>query len=107
MPSSEESHQVQGRGGVIGYGWDAMAYKMTLPPDFPYGIEPETINDNSSTLDIFYKAIDIMASESQVLILINTGISLYLPSYYKKVYSKIMLKYDQLNLNIPFLVILI
>jgi len=67
---------------------------MTLPPDIPYGIEPETIIDNSSTLDNFYKAIEIMASESQVLILINSGYS-YFSSPYKNVYPKIMNKLEK------------
>ena len=93
MTSSEESYQVQGKGGV-GYAGDATAYKMTLPPDFPYGIEPETIIDNSSTLDNFYKAIDIMASESQVLILINYSLT-YLSSNYKNVCLKIMNKLEK------------
>ena len=93
MTSSEESYQVQGKGGIR-FDGEAMAYKLTLPPDFPYGIEPETISDNSSTLDNFYKAIDIMASESQVLILINSN-TFYSSSDYKNVYSKIMNKLEK------------
>ena len=78
MTSSEESYQVQGKGGIYSaYSGDAMAYKITLPPDFPYGIEPKTISDNSFTLDNFYKAIDFMASESQVLILIHSILTLF------------------------------
>ena len=65
-----------------------MMYELTLPTDFPYGIEPETIIDKSPTLEYFSKAIDIMASESQVLILINYS-TFNLPSDYKNVYSKI------------------
>ena len=94
MTSSEESYQVQGKGGLF-HGGDATAYKLTLPPDFPYGIEPETISDNSRTLDNFYKAIDIMDSENQVLILINYRISFFSPSIYKNVYSKIMNKLEK------------
>ena len=96
MTSSEESYQIQGRGGVSAtYGGDAMAYKLTLPPDFPYGIEPETIIDNSPTLDNFSKAIDIMASESQVLILINSSNCSF--SYYQKVYSQLVNKLEKDN----------
>ena len=89
--SSEESYQIQGKGG-IDFG-DAMAYKMTLPPDFPYGIVPETIIDNSPTLDNFSKAIAIMASESQVLILISS--SSYTSFRYKKVYSQLVNKLEK------------
>ena len=96
MTSSEESYQVQGKGGIYSaYSGDAMAYKITLPPDFPYGIEPKTISDNSFTLDNFYKAIDFMASESQVLILINHGGISDSYSHYKIVYSKIMNKLEK------------
>ena len=93
MTSSEESYQVKGKGGILNVLGDATTYKMTLPPDFPYGIEPETIIDNSRTLDSFYKAIDIMASESQVLILMNS--TSYSSSSYKKVYRKIMNKLEK------------
>ena len=94
MTSSEKSYQIKGKGGVANFGsGDAMAYKLTLPPDFPYGIEPETIIDNSSTLDYFHKAIDIMAGESQVLILIDSyRLSI---SVKKNVYSQIVNKLEK------------
>jgi hypothetical protein len=95
VTSSEKSYQIQGKGGVAS-GGNGMAYKMTLPPDFLYGIEPETIIDNSSTLDFFYKAIDIMASESQVLILINHIYNYSSSAYaYKNVYSQIVNKLEK------------
>ena len=79
--SREESFQIQGMGGCVGLQTgESMTYKLTMPPDFPYGIEPDSIIDNSSTFANFYKTIDIMASESQVLILIH---KLLLPSEYK------------------------
>ena len=86
MTSSETSIQIYGKGGVGYHGGDEMAYKMTLPPDYPYGIEPETITDHSTTFDYFFKAIDIMANESQVLILINSNM---LDSYYENAVSQI------------------
>ena len=92
MTSSEESYQVQGKGGVS-YAVDTMAYKLTLPPDFPYGIEPETIFDNSRTADNFHKAIDIMASESQVLILIASFS--YAPLTGEVIYSQIVNKLEK------------
>ena len=93
VTSSKESYQILGKGGVQGgfSGGDAMAYKLTLPPNFPYGIEPKTITENSTalntTLDYFYKAIEIMASESQVLILIS---SQFLETGYANVLSLIV-----------------
>ena len=84
--SSEESFQVQGMGGCTGRytGVYMAAYKLTLPPDFPYGIEPDTIIDNSTTFANFYKAINIMANESQVLILIQSVLD------YKNAYCHIV-----------------
>ena len=69
-----------------------MTYKLTLPPDFPYGIEPETIIDYSPTLENFSKAIDIMASESQVLILINSRVHYNNNS---QLYSQLMAKLEK------------
>ena len=89
----KKSFQIKGKGGIGFRGGDAMAYKLTLPPDFPNGIEPETIIDNSSTLNGFYKAINIMASESQVLILIDSYNLSY--SAYETVYSQIVYKLEK------------
>ena len=91
----KKSFRIKGKGGIGFRGGDAMAYKLTLPPDFPYGIEPETIIDQSSTLNCFYKAINIMASESQVLILIDSYNLSY--SAYETVYSQIVYKLEKDN----------
>ena len=41
MAEEELTFQVKGKGGLITPDYpraDAMSYKLTLPPDYPYGI---------------------------------------------------------------------
>ena len=93
MTSGEKSFQIKGKGGIAFGGGDVMMYELTLPTDFPYGIEPETIIDKSPTLEYFSKAIDIMASESQVLILIASFS--YAPLTGEVIYSQIVNKLEK------------
>ena len=93
MTSGEKSFQIKGKGGIAFGGGDVMMYELTIPTDFPYGIEPETIIDKSTTLEYFSKAIDIMASESQVLILIANYS--YAPSAGDLLYSQIVNKLEK------------
>ena len=88
----KKSFQIKGKGGIAFGGGDVMMYELTLPTDFPYGIEPETIIDKSPTLEYFSKAIDIMASESQVLILIANFS--YAPLTGEVIYSQIVNKLE-------------
>ena len=49
-----------------------MSYQLKLSKDHPDGQTPQTIEDYSSDLRKFQKALDIIADESQVLILTDT-----------------------------------
>ena len=74
LTETEEPLEVKGKGGVVtyaGYGY-SMNYVISLPKDHPDGQPPQTIKGNESDFRYFEKALDIMAAESQVLILVDT-----------------------------------
>ena len=72
MTDTEEPLQVKVKGGVYTDGGDSMNYVISLPKDHPDGQAPQTITGNRSDFRDFQKALDIMAAESQVLILVGT-----------------------------------
>ena len=74
LTDTEEPLQVKGKGGVNDYssGGESMIYVISLPKDHPDGYAPQTIIGNINDFRDFEKALDIMATEIQVLILVDT-----------------------------------
>lgn len=78
MKNKEDPLQVKAKGGNRFneklFNDYAMNSFITLPKDHPDGEAPQTISGSERDYRYFEKALDIMAAERQVLILVDTGI---------------------------------